>query len=101
MPLSPFVRWKNLSRSVVIYVLKVLGDADICSGIQLSSVKRSHILCYFTRLLSEVLASVLRIPIRVLACVGLCNAAHLKEFSRLTAGASEVRTLRHSDFYPH
>lgn len=59
--------------------------------VQLSSIKRSRVLCYFIRLLLELLVSVLRFPIRCLASVRLCESRHVYEFVNLTQDVTQVR----------
>ena len=50
---------------------------------QLASLRRSHVLYHLVSLVFELLASVLRIPIRFLVCVRACKRVHLHEFATL------------------
>lgn len=58
--------------------------------VQLSSIKRSRVLCYFIRLLLELVVSLLRFPIRCLAYVRLCEPRHVYEFVNLTQDVTQV-----------
>ncbi|KAJ3538552.1 hypothetical protein NM688_g6503 [Phlebia brevispora] len=72
----------------------------VCSleeSLELSSLRQSQILCNFLRLIIEIAASILRIPIRLLVCLRVCKASALEDFNTLARHVSAVLDLRTKD----
>ncbi|KIP04964.1 hypothetical protein PHLGIDRAFT_175784 [Phlebiopsis gigantea 11061_1 CR5-6] len=73
--------------------LFVVVCCSLEESLELSTFKRSHVLCYTLRLLLELLVSLLRFPIRCLAYLHLCKPSHVYEFVELTRDITQFLDL--------
>ncbi|KAF7798712.1 hypothetical protein EIP86_009936 [Pleurotus ostreatoroseus] len=85
------------TRVLVCVQLSLIILCALEESLERPSLRQSQILCNFLRLVIEIAASVLRIPVRLLVCFGVCKGSALEDFNRLARHLVATYDLRTID----